>query len=93
MYLRILFTVFQYSSPGFTLYQLTAHTACAISNFVHIIVNIKLPIADTEGIRDISFLSTLLLEYLLEDNLKLTGSEVEISIQSCMLKRHKIFFK
>ena len=93
MYLKILFTVFQCSSPGFTMYRLTAPTACAIFGLVQIITNIKLLTADAYGTRDISFLSALLLGHILEDNLKLTGSGVEIDLQSCMLKRRKIFFK
>ncbi|KAK9121611.1 hypothetical protein Syun_019228 [Stephania yunnanensis] len=34
-----------------------------------------------------------LLGLILEDNLKLIESGVEIGLQSCMLKRRKIFFK
>jgi hypothetical protein len=55
--------------------------------------NIKLPNADAYGTRDISILSASLLGDILEDNLKLIGSGVEIGLQSCMLKRRKIFFK
>jgi hypothetical protein len=60
---------------------------------VHIMTNIKLPTADAYGTRDISILSASLLGDILEDNLKLTGSGVEIGLQSCMLKQRKIFFK
>jgi hypothetical protein len=55
--------------------------------------NIKLPTADAYGTRDISILSASLLGDMLEDNLKLIGNGVEIDLQSCMLKRRKIFFK
>ncbi|KAL9388103.1 hypothetical protein Peur_018867 [Populus x canadensis] len=93
MYLKILLIVFQCSLPGFAMYRLTAPTACAMSGLVHIMANIKLPTADAYGTRDISILSASLLGDILEDNLKLTGSGVEIGLQSCMLKRRKIFFK
>ena len=93
MYLRILFTAIQCSPPRFAMYRLTAPIACAMSGLVHIIANIKLSTADAYGTRDISFFSALLLGHILEDNLKLTGSGVEIDLQSCMLKRRKIFFK
>ena len=93
MYLRILFTTLQCSSPGFTMYQLTALIACAMSGLVQIITNNKLPTNDAYSTRDISFLSVLLLGHILEDNLKLTRSGVEIGLQLCMLKRRKIFFK
>ena len=93
MYLRILFTAFQRSSLGFTIYLLTSVSACAISVLVHIIANVKFPTADAYGTQDISFLFTSLLGHILEDNLKLIGSGVEISLQSYMLKRRKIFFK
>ena len=75
------------------MYQLTALITCAMSSLVYIIANIKLPIANAYGTRDISFLSASLLGHILEDNLKLIGSGVEIGLQSCMLKRRKIFFK
>lgn len=44
-------------------------------------------------IRDIFFLSVSLLELVLEDNLQLIGSLVEIFLQSSLLKCHKIFGK
>ena len=75
------------------MYRLTAPTACAMFGLVHIIVNIKLPTVDAYGTRDISFFSALLVEHIFEDNLKLIGSGVEISLQSYMLKRCKSFFK
>jgi len=75
------------------MYRLTALTACAMSSLVHIMANIKLPTADAYGTRDISILSASLLGDMLEDNLKLIGNGVEIDLQSCMLKRRKIFFK
>jgi hypothetical protein len=56
-------------------------------------VNIKLPIADAYSTWDISILSASLLGDILEDNLKLIGSGVEIDLQSCMLKRRKTFLK
>jgi len=92
-YLKILLIVFQCSLPGFAMYQLTAPTACAMSGLVHIMENIKLSTADAYGNRDISIISASLLEDILEDNLKLIGSGVENGLQSCMLKRRKIFFK
>jgi hypothetical protein len=55
--------------------------------------NIKLSTADAYGTRDISILSVLLLGDILKDNLKLIRSGVEIGLESCMLKRCKIFFK
>ena len=93
MYLRILFTAFQCSPLGFAIYLLTAPTACAMSGLVQTMANIKLPTADAYGTRDISILSASLLGLILEDNLKLTGRGVEIGLQSCMLKRRKIFLK
>ena len=75
------------------MYRLTAPTTYAMSGLAQIIVNIKLPTADVYSTRDIIFLSALLLGYILEDNLKLIGSEVEIYLQSYTLKRRKIFFK
>jgi len=93
MYLKILFVVFQCSQPGFAMYRLAAPIACTMSGLVHIMANIKLPTADAYGTRDISILFASFLGDILEDNLKLIGSEVEISLQSCMLKRRKIFFK
>jgi len=75
------------------MYRLTALIACAMSSLVHIMANIKLPTADAYGTRDISILSASLLGDMLEDNLKLIGNGVEIDLQSCMLKRRKIFFK
>ncbi|KAK9086482.1 hypothetical protein Syun_028876 [Stephania yunnanensis] len=93
MYRRILFTAFQCSLRGFAMYRLTTPTACAMSGRVQIIANIKLPTADAYGFRDISILSSSLLGLILEDNLKLIESGVEIGLQSCMLKRRKIFFK
>ena len=62
------------------MYRLIAPTACAMFGLVHIIANIKLPIPDAYDTRDISFLSTSLLGHILEDNLKLTGSGVEIGL-------------
>jgi hypothetical protein len=64
-----------------------------MSGLVHIMENIKLSTADAYGNRDISIISASLLEDILEDNLKLIGSGVENGLQSCMLKRRKIFFK
>ena len=75
------------------MYRLTASTACAMSGLVHIIVNIKFPITDAYDTQDIFFLSASLLGHILEDNLKLTGSEVEIGLQYCILKCYKIFLK
>jgi len=75
------------------MYRLAAPTVYAMSGLVHIMVNIKLPTADAYGTQDISILSTSLLGDILEDNLKLTRSGVEIGLQSCMLKRRKIFLK
>ena len=75
------------------MYRLIAPTACAMSGLVHIIANIKLPTTDAYGTRDIYFLSGSLVGHILEDNLKLRGSGVEINLHSYMLKRHKIFFK
>ena len=93
MYLKILLIVFQCSQPGFAMYRLATPTACAMSGFVHIMANIKLPTADAYSTRDISILSASLLGDILEDNLKLIRSGVEIGLESCMLKRCKIFFK
>jgi hypothetical protein len=64
-----------------------------MSGLVHIMANIKLPTTDAYGTRDLSILSASLLGDILKDNLKLIGSGVEIGLQSCMLKRRKIFFK
>ena len=75
------------------MYRLTALTVCAMSGLVYIMANIKLPIADAYGSRDISILSASLLGDMLEDNLKLIGSGVEIGLQSYILRRRKIFFK
>ena len=69
------------------MYWLTAPTACAMSGLVHIIANIKLLTADAYSTWDISFFYASLLGHILEDNLKLTGSGVEIDLQSCMLNR------
>jgi hypothetical protein len=85
--------VFQCSIPGFAMYRLTAPTTYAMSGLVHIMTNIKLPTADAYGTQDISILSASLLRDIVEDNLKLIGSGVKIGLQSCMLKRHKIFIK
>ena len=87
MYLRILFAIIQWSPPGFVMYRLTTPTTCTMFGLVQIIANIKLPTAGAYGTRDISFLSASLLGYILEDNLKLIGSVVEIDLQSCILKR------
>jgi hypothetical protein len=75
------------------MYQLTTPAARAMSSLVPIMANIKLLTADAYGTWDISILSASLLGDILEDNLKLIGSEVEIDLQSCMLKRHKTFLK
>ena len=75
------------------MYRLATPIACAMSGLVHIMTNIKLPTADAYGTRDIAILSASLLGDILEDNLKVIGSEVEIGLQSCTLKRRKIFFK
>jgi hypothetical protein len=64
-----------------------------MSDLVHIMANIELLTTDAYDTQDISILSASLLEDILEDNLKLIGSGVEIGLQSCMLKRRKIFFK
>ena len=93
MYFKIFFTIFQYSPLGFAMYRLTALTACAMSGLIQIMANIKLPTTDAYGTRDISILSASLLGLILEDNLKLTGIEVEIGLLSYMLKRRKILFK
>ena len=75
------------------MYRLAAPTAYVMSSLVHIMANIKLSTANAYGTRDIFILSGSLLGDILEDNLKLIGSGVEICLQSCMLKRRKIFFK
>ena len=75
------------------MYRITTPTTCVMSGLVHILTNIKLPITDAYGTQDISILSTSLLGLILEDNLKLVGSGVEIGLQSCMLNRRKTFFK
>jgi len=75
------------------MYQLTAPAACVMSGLVPIMANIKLPITDAYGTWDISILSASLLVDILEDNLKLIGSGVEINLQSCMLKRRNTFLK
>ena len=93
MYLRILFITFQCSPPGFAMYRLIAPTVCAMSSLVQIKQTLNFPTADAYGTRDISFLSALLLGHILEDNLKLTGSEVEIDLQSYMLRRCQMLFK
>ena len=49
-----------------------------MSGLVQIIENIKLSTVDAYGTRDISFLFTLLLRHILEDNLKLIGSGIEV---------------
>ncbi|KAK9183149.1 hypothetical protein WN944_026298 [Citrus x changshan-huyou] len=64
--------------PGFAMYRLTAPTACAMSGLIHIIANIKLSTTDAYGTRDICFLSASLLGNILDDNLKLRGSGVEV---------------
>jgi len=69
------------------------YRSCAMSGLIQIMVNIRLPTADAYGFWDISILSSSLLRYILENNLKLIGSGVEIDLQYCMLKRPKIFFK
>ncbi|KAL2339206.1 hypothetical protein Fmac_013652 [Flemingia macrophylla] len=69
MYLRILFTTFQCSLPGFAINRLTVPTACAISGLVQIIAYIRLPTVDAYGTRDISILSASLLGHIPEDNL------------------------
>ena len=75
------------------MYRLTAPITCAMFGLVHIIVNIKLPIIDAYGTRDVSIFSASLLGLILEDNLKLTGRGVKIGLLFCMLKRRKILFK
>jgi len=93
MYLMILLTVFQCSLPGSTINRLTTPTACVMYGHVHIMAYIRLPTVDAYGTRDIFILSASLLGLILEDNLKFTGSGVEIGLQSCMLKRRKTFLK
>ena len=93
MYLKILLIVFQCSLQGFAMYQLTAPTACAMFGLIHIMTNIKLATVDAYGTRDISILSVSLLSDIFENNLKLTGSGVEIGLQSRILKLSKIFIK
>ncbi|GKA08885.1 hypothetical protein Tco_0688216 [Tanacetum coccineum] len=66
--------------------------ACAMSDLVQIITNIKLPTADAYGTRDISILSFSLLGLILEDNLTSVGNGVDIGLQSCILKPLQIFF-
>ncbi|KAF3453838.1 hypothetical protein FNV43_RR04279 [Rhamnella rubrinervis] len=68
-------------------------TTCAMSDLVHIITNIRLPTVDAYGTRDIFILSASLLGLILKDNLKLTGSGIEIGLQSCTLKHCKIFLR
>jgi len=80
MYLKIILIVFQCSLPGFVMYRLTALTVCAMSSLVHIMANIKLSTIDAYGTRDIPILSTSLLVDILEDNLKLIESGVEIGL-------------
>jgi len=80
MYLKIILIVFQCSLPGFAIYRLTALTVCAMSGLVHIMTNIKLSTTDAYVTRDIPILSTSLLVDILEDNLKLIGSGVEIGL-------------
>jgi hypothetical protein len=80
MYLKIILIVFQCSLPGFAMYRLTALTVCAMSGLVHIMANIKLSTTDAYVTRDIPILSTSLLVDILEDNLKLIGSGVEIGL-------------
>ena len=75
------------------MYRLTTLSACAMFGLVQIIANIKLSTVDAYDTRDISFLFTSLVGHILEDNLKLTGSGVEIGLQSYILKRRKNFFK
>jgi len=65
----------------------------AIYDLVQIIIYIRLPTTDAYGTRDIFILSVSLLGPILEDNLQLIVNWVEISLQFCMLKRHKIFDK
>ena len=74
------------------MYRLTAPTACAMYDLVHIIANIKLPTADAYGTRDISFLSASLLGHILEDNLKLIGSGVEIDLYILHVEAPQDFF-
>ena len=69
------------------MYRLTARTACAMSDLVYIIANIKLPTTDVYNTGDIFFFSAFLLGHVLEDNLKLIGNEVKIGLHSYMLKR------
>ena len=69
MYLKILFTVCQCSPLRFAMYRLTARIAYIIFVLVHIITNIKLPIIDAYGTRDIFFPSVSLLEHIFKDKI------------------------
>ena len=75
MYLKILFIVFQWSPMELVMHWWTAPTTCAMSGLVHTIASIKLPTANAYSTRDIFFISTSLLEHLLEGNLKIIESE------------------
>lgn len=79
MYLITLFIVFQSSPSEFDIYQLTNSIAFAISSLVHIVANIKFPTADAYSTRDISIFSTLLLGYIHEYDLKLTGRKQKLA--------------
>ena len=69
-------------------------TTYLMFSVVHIMINIKLfTVVDAYYTEDIFIPFISLLRNILEYTLKLTGSEIKISLQSCMLKPHKIFFK
>jgi hypothetical protein len=91
MYLKIILIVFQCFLPGFSIYRLTAPTTYAMSDLVHVMTHIQLINIDAYGTQDISIITALFLGDILYDTLKLTRNEVEIGLQSCMLKRCKIF--
>jgi hypothetical protein len=93
MILRILITTLQCSLPAFAINQLTTLTAYVMYGLVHIMAYIRLHIVDAYSTRHISIIYTSLLGLILEDNLKLTRSGVEIGLQCCMLKRRKIILR
>ncbi|KAM0949827.1 hypothetical protein DsansV1_C05g0056951 [Dioscorea sansibarensis] len=58
------------------MHRFTIPTTCAMFGLIQISTNIRPPIVNAYGTQDISILSSLLLELILEDNLKLTRSRV-----------------
>jgi len=67
---------------------LTTLTTWEMSGLVHIIAFIRLSTTDAISTRDFSILYASLLNFIHEEQLIESG--VEIGLQSCMLKRHKI---